>query len=132
VKRFVPANFREHTIYPPLVLHQSFIRFVLIHGIFANHEVHSPFDFKHEIVGTLAVPQLNAELRERNLLRCPVNIEVRDLSQGPTIRNRLDSSSNEFFDDVAASKDSAGEVKCIFAAPDSNCPMIIVCSVYNS
>jgi hypothetical protein len=30
---------------------------------------------------------LNAEFRERNFLRCPVNIEVHDLSRGPTIRN---------------------------------------------
>jgi hypothetical protein len=38
------------------VLHQSFICFVLVHGIFGNHEVYFPFDFEHEIVGTLAIP----------------------------------------------------------------------------
>jgi hypothetical protein len=55
-KRFIPANFREYTIYPPLVLHQSLICFVLIHGIFTNLESHSSLDFKHKIFGTLAVP----------------------------------------------------------------------------
>jgi hypothetical protein len=119
-------------IYPPLVLHQSFICFVLIHGIFTNHEVHSPFDFKHKIVGTLVVPQLNAELRERNFLRCPVNIKVHDLSRGPTIRNRLNKGSNEFFNNVATSKDSTRKVKCIFATPDPSCPMIEGRSTHSS
>jgi hypothetical protein len=31
-----------------------------------------------------------------------------------------------------ASKDSAGEVKCVFAAPDPNCPMVIFRSVHSS
>jgi hypothetical protein len=132
VKRFVPANFREHTIYPPLVLHQSFICFVLIHGIFSNHEVHSPFDFKHKIVGTLVIPQLNAELRERNFLRCPVDIKVYDLSRGPTIRNWPNSGSNKFFNDVATSKNGTRKVKCIFATPDPSRPMIEGRSVHNS
>jgi hypothetical protein len=132
VKRFVPANFGEHTIYPPLVLHQSFICFILVHGIFTNHEVHSPFDFKHKIAGTLAIPQLNAELREKNFLRCSVNIKVYDLSRGPTIRNRSNSGSNKFFNDVATSKNGTCKVKCIFAIPDPSRPMIEGRSVHSS
>jgi hypothetical protein len=132
VKRFISANFRKYTIYPPLVFHQTLLRFVFIHGVFTNHKIHSPFDFKHKIIGTLVVPQFNAELRERNFLCCPVNVEVHDLIRGPTIRNWPDSGSNKFFNDVAASKYSTGKVKCIFAAPGSNCPMIIVCSAYSS
>jgi hypothetical protein len=132
VERLIPAGFGEYTIYPPLVLHQALIRLVLIHGIFTDHKIHSLFDVEHEIIGALVVPQFNTELRKRNFLCCPVNIEVRDLIWGSAIRDRPDSGSNKFFNNVAASKDSAGEVKCIFAAPDSNCPMIIVHSVYSS
>jgi hypothetical protein len=83
-------------------------------------------------MGALAVPQFNAELRKRNFLCCPVNIEVHDLVWGPAIRDQPNSGSNDFFNNVAASKDSAGEVKCIFAAPDPNCPMIIFRSVHSS
>jgi hypothetical protein len=36
---------------------------------------------------------LNAELQERNFLRYPFNIEVHDLSRGPTIRNWPNSGS---------------------------------------
>jgi hypothetical protein len=114
------------------MLHQILICFVLIHGVFTNHEIHSPFDFKHKIVGTLAVPQLNPELRERNFLGCPVNIEVHDLSRGPTIRNWPNSGSDEFFNNVATSKDSTRKVKCIFTAPDTDCPMTVVRSAHNS
>jgi hypothetical protein len=132
VKRFVPANFREYTIYPALVLHQSFICFVLIHGIFTNHEVHSPFDLKHEIFGTLAVPQLNAELRESNFLRCQVNVKIHDLSRGPTIRNRPNTDNIEFFNNVATSKDSTRKVKYIFTTPNPSRPMIEGRSAHSS
>jgi hypothetical protein len=88
--------------------------------------IHSPFNFKHKIVGTMAVPQLNAELWERNFLCCLVNIEVHDLSRGPTIRTWPNSGSNEFFNDVTTSKDSTRKVKCILTAPDPDCPMIVV------
>jgi hypothetical protein len=118
--------------YPFLVLHQTLICFVLIHAVFTNHEVHSPFDFKHKIVGTLAAPQLNAELRERNFLRCPVNIEVHDLSRGPTLRNWPNLGSNEFFNNVTTSKDSTHKVKCILATPDPSRPMIVGRSTHSS
>jgi hypothetical protein len=117
VKGFVYADFREHPIYPLLVLHQVLICFILIHGVVANHEIHSSFDFEHEIVGTLAVSQLKAEFRERNFLCCPVDIEVHDFGRGPTIRNRLNSSSGELLDNVATTEDGAREVEHIFAVP---------------
>jgi hypothetical protein len=37
------------------VLHQVLVCFVLIHGILANHEIHSSFGFEHKVIGTLAV-----------------------------------------------------------------------------
>jgi hypothetical protein len=40
--------------------------------------------------------------------------------------------SNELFNNIAASKDSAGEVKCIFTTFDPNCPMLEFRSVHNS
>jgi hypothetical protein len=63
---------------------------------------------------------------------CPVNVEVRDLSRGPTIRNWPDTGSNELFDDVATSSDSTSKVKGILAAPDPNFPMIKICSTHSS
>jgi hypothetical protein len=114
------------------MFHQILILFVLIHGVSTNHEIHAPFDFKHKIVNTLAIPQLKAELRERNFLRCPVNIEVHDLSRGSTVRNWPNSGSNEFFNNVATSKDSTCKVKCILTAPDPDCPMTVVRSAHSS
>jgi hypothetical protein len=51
------------------VLHQVLICFVLIHGVFANHEIHPSFNFKHKVVSTL----LSAEGRisGRELLVLP-------------------------------------------------------------
>jgi hypothetical protein len=57
---------------------------------------------------------------------------VHDLAWGPAIRDRPNPGCNELFDNVAASKDSAGEVKRIFAASDPHCPMVKFSSVHSS
>jgi hypothetical protein len=69
---------------------------------------------------------LKAELREGNFLSCPVDIEVHDFSWGPTIRNRPNSGSNKFFNEITTTKDSARKVECIFITPNPSCPMIEV------
>jgi hypothetical protein len=78
VEKLVSADFREYTIYSLLMLHQVLVGFILIHRVFANHEIYSSFNFEHKVVGTLAFPQLKAELRKGNFLSCPVDIEVHD------------------------------------------------------
>jgi hypothetical protein len=132
VKRFVSANFREYSIYPFFVLNQALICFVFVHGVFANHEVHSSFNFEHKVISTLAVSQLKAEFREGNFLRCLVDIEVYDLSRGPTIRNRPNPCSSEFFNNVTATKDGTRKVECIFATPDPSCLMIVGRNAHSS
>jgi hypothetical protein len=113
------------------MIYQSFVCLVFVHSIFTYHKSYSFFDVKHESIGALALPQFDAELRKGNFLCWPVNIKVHDLVWGPAIRDRPNSSSNELFHNVTASEDSAGEVKCIFAAPGPNCPMVIFRSVRN-
>jgi hypothetical protein len=114
------------------MLHQVLICFVLIHGIFTNHEIHSAFNLKHKVVCTLAVSQLKAELREGNLFCCPVDIKVHDFSRGPTIRNRPNLGSGEFFNNVTTTKDTARKMERIFAAPDTSRPMIVGRSAHSS
>jgi hypothetical protein len=72
----------------------------------------------------LTFSQLNVELRERHFLSCPVDIEIHDLGGGPTTRNRTNSCSNEFLDDGAAPKYSAGKVKSTLAVSNPYCSMI--------
>jgi hypothetical protein len=114
------------------VLHQALICFVFIHSVFANHEVDSSFNLEHKVIGTLAVSQLKAEFREGDFLRCPVDIEVYDLSRGPTITNQPNPCSGEFFNNVMATKDGARKVECIFATLDPSCPMIVGRSAHSS
>jgi hypothetical protein len=114
------------------VLHQSFVRFIFIHSVFAYHEGHSFLDVKHKIVNALTIPQLNAKFRERNFLRGPINIVMHDLDRGPAMRDRPNPGSNELFDNVAASKDNASEMKSIFATSDPHGPMVELRSVHNS
>jgi hypothetical protein len=57
---------------------------------------------------------------------------VHDLAWGRAIRDRPNPGSNELLDNVAASKDSAGEVKSIFAASDPHSPMVEFSSVHSS
>jgi hypothetical protein len=132
VEKLVSADFREYPIYSLLMLHQVLVCFILIHCVFANHEIYSSFSFKHKDVGTLTFPQLNAELRKGNFLSCLVNIiEVHDFSWGPTIKNRPNSGSNEFFNDITTTKDSALKVEGIFTAPDPGFPRIELCSAHS-
>jgi hypothetical protein len=114
------------------VLHKVLICFVLIHGLFANHEIHPSFDFKHKVVGTLAISQLKVEFREGNFLCCPVDIEIHDFGWGPTIRNQPNSGSSEFFNNIATTKDGAREVERIFTVPDPSCSMIVGRNANNS
>jgi hypothetical protein len=65
-------------------------------------------------------------------LSYPVDVEIRDLIGGPTLRNRPNLGSDELLDNVAASKYSAGEVKSIFAISDPHCPMVEFSSSYSS
>jgi hypothetical protein len=74
---------------------------------------------------------VKAELREGNLLGCPVDIKVHDFSRSPTIRNRSTLGSSEFFNNITTTKDSARKVECIFAAPDPSCLMIVSRSAHN-
>jgi hypothetical protein len=65
-------------------------------------------------------------------LSCPVDIEIHDLGGGPTTRNRPNSCSNEFLDDVADPKYSAGKVKSTLAVSNPHCSMIEFGSVHGS
>jgi hypothetical protein len=132
VERFVSTDFREYPIYPLLMLHQVIICFVLIHGIFTNHEIHSSLNLKHKVVGTLAVSQLTAKLQEGNFLRCPVDVEDNNFSRSPTVRNRPNFGSGKLLNNVATTKDGARKVECIFTAPDPSCPMVVGRSANNS
>jgi hypothetical protein len=75
---------------------------------------------------------LKSEFREGNFLCRLADIEVHDFSRGPTIRNRPNSDSSEFFDNIATTKDGACEVEHIFAVPDPSCSMIVGRSANNS
>jgi hypothetical protein len=65
-------------------------------------------------------------------LSCPVDIKIHDFGGGPATRNQPNSGSNEFFDDVAAPKYSAGKVKSILAVSNPYCSMIEFGSVHGS
>jgi hypothetical protein len=51
-------------------------------------------------------------------LSCPIDLKVHDLSGRPTAGNRPDTGSHELFNNVAATRYSAGEMKCTFAVPN--------------
>jgi hypothetical protein len=57
---------------------------------------------------------------------------MHDLSGGLATRNRPNSRRNEFLDDVAARKYSAGKVKSTLAVSDPYCSMIEFSSVHSS
>jgi hypothetical protein len=107
------------------VFHQILVRFTLIHGILANHEIYSSFDLEHRFIGTLAVSQSKAELREWNFLCCTVDIEIHDFGWGPTIKDRPNSGSSEFLNNITTTKDGAREVEHIFAVPNPSRSMIV-------
>jgi hypothetical protein len=132
IKRLVSANFSEHAINSPLVFHQKLVCLVFIHSVLAYHKIHFLLDFDHESISTLSFSKFNAELRERHFLSCPVDIEIHDLGGGPATRNRPNSCRNEFLDDVAAPKYSAGKVKSTLAASNPYCSMIEFGSVHGS
>jgi hypothetical protein len=48
------------------------------------------------------------------------------------MRNRLDLCGSVFFDNITAAENHAGQVECIFAIPESSCPMIVRGSVSSS
>jgi hypothetical protein len=48
------------------------------------------------------------------------------------MRDRPNPGSNELFDNVATSKDGAGEMKSIFATSDPHGPMVELSSVHKS
>jgi hypothetical protein len=112
------------------MLHQGLICLVLVHGIFAYHDVHPFLYFVHEVLGALAFAKLDPELRERHLLVGPVDIVVHELSRGPTVRDRPDPGGDEFFDDIAAVKYGAGQMKCILTASDSQSPLVELPNIY--
>jgi hypothetical protein len=114
------------------VLHQNLVRLVFVHGILAYHQSNSLLNLDHEIIGTLALPQFNTELRERYFLSRPVHIEMHDLGGGPAIRSRPNLCSNEFLDDVTTPKYSAGKVKSTLAVSNPYCSMIEFGSVHGS
>jgi hypothetical protein len=114
------------------VFHHILVCFILIHGILTNHEIYSSFDLEHKVIGTLAVSQPKAELRERNFLCYPVDIEVHDFGWGPTIRDCPNSSSSEFLNNITTTKDGAREVERIFAVPDPSRSVIVGCTANSS
>jgi hypothetical protein len=101
-EKFVTTNFRKDAVDLLLMLHQGLICLILVHGIFAYHDVHPFLHFVHKVFGALAFTKLDPELRERHLLVRPVDIVVHELSRGPTVRDRPDPGGDEFFDDVSA------------------------------
>jgi hypothetical protein len=101
------------------MLHQGLVRLILVHGIFAYHDVHHFLHFFHEGLSTLVFAKLNPELRERHLLICPVDVKVHELSRGPTTRDTPDSGGDEFFDNVTVAKYGVGQVKGILTASNS-------------
>jgi hypothetical protein len=106
------------------MLHQGLVRLILVHGIFAYHDVHPFLHFFHEGLSTLVFTKLNPALRERHLLICPVDVKVHELGRGPTTRDRPDPGGDEFFDNVTAAKYGAGQVKGILTASNSQRPLI--------
>jgi hypothetical protein len=91
---------------------------------------HPLFYLDHEGVSALILTKFNAELRERHLLSCPIDVEIYNLNGSPTVGNRPDPGSNELFNDVAATKYSAGEMKCTLAISNLHCPVIEFGSVH--
>jgi hypothetical protein len=57
---------------------------------------------------------------------------MRDLDRGLAMRDRPNPGSSELFDNAAASKDGAGEMKSIFATYDPHGPMVELSSVHTS
>jgi hypothetical protein len=57
---------------------------------------------------------------------------VHDLVGGRAIRDQPNLGSNELLDNVAASNDSAGEVKSTFATSDPRCSMVEFSSIHSS
>jgi hypothetical protein len=55
-KSFIPTNFKEHTIYLPFMIYQSFVCLVFVHSIFTYHKSYFFFDVEHESIGALALP----------------------------------------------------------------------------
>jgi hypothetical protein len=101
------------------MLHQGLVCLILVHGIFAYHDVHPFLYFIHEVCSALAFAKFNPELRERHLLVRPIDIVIHKFGREPTVRDRPDSRGDEFFDNVTASKYRAVQVKCTFATSDS-------------
>jgi hypothetical protein len=65
-------------------------------------------------------------------LRSPVHIKVHDLSGRPTTRNRPNPGGHELFDDIAATKYGTGKMKCTFAVPNPQGPLIEFGRVHRS
>jgi hypothetical protein len=95
------------------VFHKSLVRLVLVHGIFAYHDIHYLFYLDHEGISAMIFTKLNPELRERHFSSCLVDVEIHDLSGSPTAGNRPNPGSSELFNDVAAPKYSTGEMKAL-------------------
>jgi hypothetical protein len=114
------------------VFRQILVRFILIHNILTNNEIYSSFDLEHKVIGILVVSQSKGEHREWNFLCCLVNIEVHDFGWGPTIRDRPNSGSSEFLNNITTTKDGARKVEHIFAVPDPRRSMIVGRSANNS
>jgi hypothetical protein len=124
IERLITASLREHAIDPSLVPHESLVCLVLVHGVFADHDVHPFLYLNHEGVSTLIFVKFNPELRERHLLSGPVDLQVYDLSGRPTTRNRPNPGGHELFNDIATAKYGTGKMKCTFAVPNPQGPLI--------
>jgi hypothetical protein len=68
---------------------------------------------------------MKARQGRRNLLCCPVDVEIHDFYRGPSMGNRPDVSGNKFLDKVASTENSTGKVECTFTIPDSRRSVIV-------